>query len=185
MHAHHRLGLSPATVLAGVLAITAALGTARAEPESSGAWMSYYGPALGLASEGLPDHSEWTDEVTATVADPARLTALGVDGVRRGAKVVLTNHDNGYWTIAPAGSDRKVTIPLGYLVRFGVLPDHDMSAERVPSRITGTVVAPEVLKEYAFRHPEKGESFTLQFEGGAWVLTLDAGPRREQQRVPF
>jgi hypothetical protein len=185
MHAYHRLSLWTAIRLAGVLAIAVAPGIARAEPESSGAWMGYYGPALGLAPEGLPGHSEWTDEVTATIADPARLAALGVDGARRGGKVVLTNHDNGYWTVALSGSDRKVKLPLGYLVRFGVLPDHDMSAEKVPARITGTVVAPEVLKQYEFRHPEKGEMFSLQFENGAWVLTLDPGPRGEQQRVPF
>lgn len=171
--------------LAGACALVVAPVTSRAQPESAGAWMSYYGPALGLAPEGLPGHAEWTDEVTATVIDAARLTGLGVPGVSRGQKVVLTNHDNGYWTVTLAGSDRKVTLALGYLVRFGVLPDHDMSSEKVPARIVGTVVVPEVLKQYEFHHPEKGETFSLEFENGAWVLTLDAGPRGEQQRVPF
>jgi hypothetical protein len=52
-------------------------------------------------------------------------------------------------------------------------------------RITGTVVEPAALKQYELRHPQKGGAFSLQFENGAWVFTLDAGARGEQQRVPF
>lgn len=170
-----------ALVLAAVGAVSGAFGQA----ESAGAWMDYYGPVLGLAPEGLPGQSEWTDQVTATVEAPERLAALGVAGAGRGEKIVLLNRDNGYWTIEFPASGRTVTVPLAYRVRFGVLPDHDLSTGKVPAHITGTVVDPSVLRQYQFRHPVSGEVFTLIFEDGGWRLTLDPGPNAESQRVPF
>ncbi len=183
MNAPSCLRLQAALVLAGVVGLVVGNVMAPAQPESAGAWMSCYGAILGLAPQDLPGHAEWVEELTAVVADPEHLAALGVEGATRGEKVTLTNHENGYWTIQLPGHERKFTIPLAYLVRFGVVPDRDMSAEKVPETITGRVVAPEVLAQYEFVSAARARRFTLEFADGGWWLSLEPGG--ERRRVPF
>lgn len=166
--------------LAWVLAVTPLM---VAQPESSACWMGFYGAALGLAPEGLPEQSEYVDEVTATVVDPTRLATLGVPGARRGEQVTLISHDNGYWTVQLAGAGRSVNVPLAYRLRFGVEPDKELPDGQVPAKIVGRVVQAEILCQYGFRTAESARRFTLEFVDGGWWLTLEPGG--EKQLVPF
>jgi hypothetical protein len=175
--------LGSTRILAGLALVFLPFSLSQAHPESSAAWMEGYGPALGLAAQDLPGHDEYIDEVTATVAVPARLAAFDIVGVARGETIVLTNHDNGYWTLHFPASGRRVTIPLAYQVRFGVVPDRDMPVGEVPDRVAGRVVAPAVLAQYGFRTAAAARRFILEWADEGWWLILEPGG--EKLCVPF
>jgi hypothetical protein len=171
-------GKMPVTAYVTLFLLAIAAG-ARAAPESAGNWWPFYGPALGLAPEGLPKTIDFVDELTGTVVHPPALALLGLGGLQPGDKVLLASHFNGYWTVTHKASGRKAKIALGWRVRLGILPDKELPDGEVPEHVTGVVVNTAVLVVYEFKTAATAKRFSLDFVDGRWVLTLQPGGEKK------
>jgi len=170
----------------GLVAVLLALATGASclgNAESAGMWMKFYAPALGLAdNKDLPYPGEYADDFSALVADPTPLTTFGLR-VARGDHVHFTNHGNGYWTITHETTKRSVRLPLGYQVRFGIVPDKEPPEGEPPDRIVGRVTDPRLLEQCGFVTAHNARRFTLEYIDEGWLLTLD--PSGEKRKIPF